>query len=135
VKKFQGVCRGKRRANKTFCTDGLKGMSLCSSSRLNLQPGDGSLDLIYTKASIFGGRMGLFLFFCFSFLLPSFLLPVRNLFVVTCLARAIGLAIPVYNNLTLDKIEMGSVSLVFTDGASRARCFKGSIIVFLPPQC
>lgn len=122
MKKFQGVCRGKRGANKTFCTDGLKGMSLCSSSRLNLQLGGGSLDLVYTKASIFGGRMGLFFCSLFCFL-PFCCLFFRNLFIVTCLARAIGLAIPVYNNLTLDKIEMGAVSLVSTNGASRMRCF------------
>lgn len=121
MKKFQGVCRGKRRVNKTFCTDGLEGMLLCSSSRLNLQLRDGSLDLIYTKASIFGREDGLFLFFCSLFcFLPFCCLFFRNLFfIVACLARAIGLAIPVYNNLTLDKIEMGSVGSVFTNGASR----------------
>lgn len=83
MKKFQGVCRGKRRANKTFCADGLEGMLLCSSSRLNLQLRDGSLDLIYTKASIFGREDGLFVFLL-SFLLPSFLLPVLSEFVIYC---------------------------------------------------
>jgi len=73
VNKFPGVCRGRRRANKTFCAGGLKGVLLCSSSRLNLQLRDGSLDLIYTKASIFGRRDGLLVFFCFFALFFRFL--------------------------------------------------------------
>jgi len=75
VKKFLGACRGERRANKTFCIDGLKGILLCSSSRLNLQLRDGSLDLIYTKASIFGREDGVFFFLLFvllSFVACSF---------------------------------------------------------------
>lgn len=73
MKKFPGVCRGKRRANKTFCNDGLKGILLCSSSRLNLQLRDGSLDLIYTKASIFGREDGGSFFFFFALRSASFL--------------------------------------------------------------
>lgn len=129
MKKFLGACRGERRANKTFCIDGLKGILLCSSSRLNLQLRDGSLDLIYTKASIFGREDGVFFFcslFCFLLLL------VLSEFVIycRCLTRAIGLAIPVHNNLTLDKIEARSASSALQKIHVRCDDSRGSMIVF-----